>query len=103
MSNATAGAGMIEGDLGARDQKTVANRAVDRLRNTRPVSLSDRVLRHRHSSLLLIYRGSREFGVRTERVLFEEGLEVFHLAANDDLEMGRASVVRALLEAGLIV
>jgi sulfate adenylyltransferase large subunit len=103
MSNATAGAGMIEGDLSARDQRTVANRAVDRLRNTRPVSLSDRVLRHGHSSLLLIYRGSREFGVRTERALFEEGLEVFHLAAKADLATSRVSVVQALLEAGLIV
>ena len=103
MSNATAGAGMIEGDLSARDQRTVANRTAGRLRNTRPVSLSDRILRHGHSPLLLIYDGSREFGVRTERALFEEGLEVFHLAAKADLETSRVSVVQALLEAGLIV
>jgi sulfate adenylyltransferase subunit 1 len=84
LSNATAGAGMIQ-ELGSGEPavETTDENAWLLAPATEPVTPEQRYARHRHHPAILLLENRVELGTRVERVLFDGGFETLHWTGSE--------------------
>jgi sulfate adenylyltransferase subunit 1 len=99
-TNATVGAGMIQGDMSATPgEKEFAAYALDRT----SVEPEERYARHGHFPAVVLLEGRPTLAERLERFLFDLGFEVLHLSRPESSKDNFIDVVRVAHSAGLIV
>jgi sulfate adenylyltransferase large subunit len=76
ISNATLGAGMIRADL---SDQTVVESAIQK-----PVTATERYIRHGHYPALILVEGNPALATRLERALFDDHFEVLHVTGEDE-------------------
>jgi sulfate adenylyltransferase large subunit len=104
LSNATVGAGMVQEDstpepvTGMNEQEMNAATPVQA-----PVSAQEGYVRHGHHPAVFLLEINSALAARLERVLFERGFRVLHLAGDDFSPAALAEAVRVTQGAGLIL
>jgi bifunctional enzyme CysN/CysC/sulfate adenylyltransferase subunit 1 len=101
-TNATVGAGMIEGE-GAATAMAVEEGFASRALAETPVLAEERYARHGHFPAVFLLEGRPALAVRLERLLFDRGFEVVHLTHPEISGDTFAGTVRVAESAGIIV
>jgi sulfate adenylyltransferase large subunit len=106
-SNATIGAGMIQGDAPTNAKVEMSGRAsspqdLTETPQTR-VAPQERYQRHGHYPAMLVLENRPELAVRLERVLFDKGFEVLHLTGGETAPASLADGLRLAPVAGMVV
>src|SRR5262249_198101 len=101
-TNATVGAGMIEGESSANQNTEIVEGVVARRESEISVSEKERFTRHGHFPAVVFLENKETLAERLERQLFHLGFEVLHLA---QLPQGEATAraLRVARAAGLVV
>jgi len=101
-TNATVGAGMIEGESSANQNTEIVEGVVARRESEISVSEKERFTRHGHFPAVVFLENKETLAERLERQLFNLGFEVLHLA---QLPQGEATAraFRVARAAGLVV
>ena len=108
LSNATIGAGMIEGRA-AEDSGTKVTPGESALADAtgdarlRLVALSERYARHGHYPGLILLENRPELAARLERVLFERGFEAVHISGGEIADDAFADAARVARMAGVVL
>src|SRR6202171_1917936 len=101
-TNATVGAGMIQGDVSAAATAEETEFTAYAVAET-PVAAEERYARHGHFPAVLLLEGRPDLAVRLARLLFERVFEVLHLSRSEFSADTIADTVRLTQKAGIIV
>jgi bifunctional enzyme CysN/CysC/sulfate adenylyltransferase subunit 1 len=101
ISNATVGAGMIQGDLSdLQGQEELELASPDSTQ--KPVSAQERYERHGHNPATFFLENQPALASRLERVLFDQGFEVLHLEGDEVSSDGLVETIRVTQKIGAI-
>ncbi len=101
ISNATVGAGMIQGDLSdLQGQEELELASPDSTQ--KPVSAQERYKRHGHNPATFFLENQPALASRLERVLFDQGFEVLHLEGDKVSSDGLVETIRVTQKIGAI-
>ncbi len=101
ISNATVGAGMIQGDLSdLQGQEELELASPDSTQ--KPVSAQERYERHGHNPATFFLENQPALASRLERVLFDQGFEVLHLEGDKVSSDGLVETIRVTQKIGAI-
>jgi sulfate adenylyltransferase large subunit len=107
LSNATIGAGMIQGDAPTKANVEMSGSESSPQELTEKpqtgVAPQERYERHGHYPAMLLLENRPELAARLERVLFDRGFEVLHLTGGEALRASLADGLRLASVAGIVV
>jgi sulfate adenylyltransferase large subunit len=103
LSNATVGAGMIQGEIVEAESGRPLHLSAVETAKRGSVSLQERARRHGHSPAILLIKEQPDLADRLERILFENKFEVVLLQQKQLAEPATANLFSALWHVGFVI